>query len=212
MRRTALALAAFFAATAATGETLKTLNMSRPAEGLTSIEIRAGVGDVQVEGNTSGEVIVQVEVRSKTGLFSSDHRSRREAEALQLETRDAGGALALSLGPEHHGDTHWSERWTVRVPAAFAASVKLGVGEIQVLDLGGGVKAEIGVGDVRIEGTYESFGDIHASCGVGDVSLRTPSGRNRGEGFIAHSLSADGPGKAAIRAEAGVGDVKIHLR
>jgi len=214
MRRLALAvaLAASFAATIAAGETLKTLNMSRPAEGLASLTIKAGVGDVQIEGDATGEVVVQVEVKSKGGFFFSDRESRREAEALQIETRTSGDELSLSLGPEHHGDTRWAERWTVRVPAAFAASVKLGVGEITVLDLDGNVKVEIGVGDVRIEGTYQSFGDVHATCGVGDVSLRTPSGRDQGEGFIAHTLSANGPGKATIRAHAGVGDVKIRLR
>jgi len=211
MRRIALAVAALLAAALADGETLKTLTMSRQAEGLTSLAVTAGVGDVQIEGNANGEVVVQVEVKRKSGFFS-DRESQRQAEELQIDARTAGGELELSLGPEHHGDTHWSERWTVRVPAAFAASVKLGVGEVTVLDLGGDVKTEIGVGDVRIEGIYQSFGDVHATCGVGDVSLRTPSGRTRGEGFIAHSLSADGPGTSKIRAHAGVGDVKIRLR
>jgi len=211
MRRLALAVATCLVAALAEGETLKTLTISRPAEGLRSLTITAGVGDVQIEGNANGEVVVQVEVKRKSGFFS-DRESRREAEALQIEANASGDDLELSLEPRHHGDTHWSERWTVRAPAAFAASVKLGVGGVSVLDLAGGVRAEIGVGDVRIEGTYESFGDIHATCGVGDVSLRTPSGRTSGEGFIAHSLSAEGPGKARIRAEAGVGDVKIRLR
>jgi len=214
MRRLALALAlaASFAATVAAGRTLKTLSMSRPAEGLTSLTIRAGVGDVQIEGGATNEVVVQVEVKPRGGIFFGDRQPERDAEALQIEAPTSGDELALALGPKHHGDTVWQESWTVRVPAAFAASVKLGVGEITVLDLDGNVKVEIGVGDVRVEGTYQSFGDVHATCGVGDVSLRTPSGRDQGEGFIAHTLSANGPGKATIRAHAGVGDVKIRLR
>ena len=212
MRRFALALAACFAATVADGETLKTLNMSRPAEGLASVTVKAGVGDVQIEASATNEVVVQVEVKPRGGLFFGDRRPRRDAEALQIEARTSGDELALSLGPEHHGDTVWQERWTVRVPPAFATSIKLGVGDITVLDLGGDVRVEIGVGDVRVEGNYQSFGDVHAACGVGDASLRTPSGHERGEGFIAHTLTAQGPGKATIRVHAGVGDVKIRLR
>ncbi len=53
---------------------------------------------------------------------------------------------------------------------------------------------------------------MHGNCGVGDVSLRTPDGREQGDGFIGHTLNAKGPGKASIHASAGVGDVKIHLR
>jgi hypothetical protein len=212
MRRLALVLATCFAATAAAGETLKTLTMTRPATGLLSLSVKAGVGDVQIESDAINEIAIRVEVRSKHGLFFVDREARRDAEALQIDARALGDELTLSLGPEHHGDTRWVEHWTVRVPAAFAASVKLGVGEITVLDLGGDVRAEVGVGDVRVEGIYQSFGDVHAACGVGDASLRTPAGREQGEGFIAHTLSAQGPGKASIRVHAGVGDVKIRLR
>ncbi len=212
MRRLALVLAISLAATVAAGETLKTLTLSRPAAGVGSLTIRAGVGDVRIEGDSTDEIVIHVDVKSKEGLFFGDRQARREAEALTIEARVVGDELALSLEPEHHGDTHWAEHWAVRVPPSFAASVKLGVGDITVLDLGGDVKAEVGVGDVRIEGIYQSFGDVHASCGVGDASLRTPSGQEEGEGFIAHTLNAQGPGKAGIRVSAGVGDVKIRLR
>ena len=212
MRRTALAVATCLAATIAAGETLKTLTMSRPAEGLASLAVKAGVGDVEIEAGETNQVVVRVEVKSKAGFFAADRQSRRDAEALQIEGRVAGGELALSLGPDEHGDTRWVERWTLRVPAKFAASVKLGVGDVSVLDVGGDVSVEIGVGDVRVEGTYQSFGDVRAACGVGDASLRTPSGREQGDGFIGHTLTAHGPGTSAIRANAGVGDVKIRLR
>jgi len=212
MRRLALALATWLVAAAAVGETLKTLNMSRPAEGVVSVTVKAGVGDVRIEGDAQGEIVVRVEVKSKNGFLFGDRQLRRDAEAAQIEARVSGDELVLSLGPERHGDSHLVEHWTLRVPPSFSASAKLGVGEITVLDIAGDVGAELGVGDVRVEGTYQAFGDVNAACGVGDASLRTPSGREQGEGFIGHTLTAHGPGKSAIRAHAGVGDVKIQLR
>ncbi|HVN76910.1 MAG TPA: hypothetical protein VMT19_11370 [Thermoanaerobaculaceae bacterium] len=212
MRRLALALAAWLAATVAAGETFKTLTMSRPAEGLASVTVKAGLGDIEVDGDATNEVVVRVEVKAKEGFLFGDRQARRDAEAAQIEARVSGGELTLSLGPEEHGDRHWSERWTIRVPPGFSVSAKLGVGDVTVFDLTGDVRAELGVGDVRVEGTYQSFSDIRAECGVGDATLRTPSGRENGEGFIGHALTSHGPGKSSIRVHAGVGDVKIHLR
>ena len=193
MRRTALALAAFFAATIAAGETLKTLNLSRPAEGLASLTIKAGVGDVQIEGGATGEVVVRVEVKSKGGFFFCGPRIPARSRSPPDRSPHRGRRtlpLARSGAPRRHPLV---ERWTLRVPAEFAASVKLGVGDVSVLDVGGDVKVEIGVGDVRVEGTYQSFGDVRAACGVGDASLRTPSGREQGDGFIGHTLHGSRP-------------------
>jgi len=154
---------------------------------------------------------VRVEIRSKDGFFFSDRQAKRDVETTDLQARVSGSELTLSLTPEQRG-AHWVEDWTVRVPAAYAASIKLGVGDTTVLDLNGDVRVEVGVGDVRVEGQYQFFGDVHAACGVGDVSLRTPSGRDEGSGFIGHTLTAHGPGKSSIRTNAGVGDVKLRLR
>ncbi|MGD1146731.1 MAG: hypothetical protein ABR961_02125 [Thermoanaerobaculaceae bacterium] len=212
MRRTALVLATWLAATFAAGETLKTLTLTRPAEGLTEVTIKAGVGDIQIQGDSGDAITVRVEIRSKDGFFFSDRQAKREAESTDLQARVSGSELTLSLTPDQRDGAHWIEDWTVRVPAASAASVKLGVGDTTVLDLTGDVKVEVGVGDVRVEGQYQSFGDVHTACGVGDISLRTPSGRDEGSGFIGHTLTAHGPGKSTIRAHVGVGDVKLRLR
>lgn len=212
MRRIALALATWLAATIAAGETLKTLSLSRPAEGLTGVTIKAGIGDIEVQGDPGNEITVRVEIRSKNGFFLSDRQAKRDVENTDLQARVSGSELTLSLTPEHRDGGHWVEDWTVRVPAGSAVSTKLGVGDTTVLDLAGDVRVEVGVGDVRVEGQYQSFGDVHAACGVGDVSMRTPSGHDEGTGFIGHTLTAQGPGKSTIRAHAGVGDVKIRLR
>ena len=212
MRRLALVLAALLAAAAAAGETLRTLNYTCPAAGLTAIAVKAGIGDVEVLGAAGGEVVVSVDLTPKGGGFFGDRQSAQAAEAIEIEPRTAGGELTLRLKPERRGDVHLSERWTVRVPASLGASVDIGVGDVNVLDLTGDVRVKAGVGDVRIEGPFASFGDVRAASGVGDVTLRTPQGRTEGTGFIGHTLSGHGPGASGIHADAGVGDVTIRLR
>ena len=54
---------------------------------------------------------------------------------------------------------------------------------------------KVGVGDVRNRGLFSAVGEISAASGVGGVTLRTP-GRTEGTGFIGHTLSGHGPGKA----------------
>jgi hypothetical protein len=212
MRRLALALVALLAAAAVAGETLKTLSYSCPGAGLTAIAVKAGIGDVEVLGGTASDVVVSVDLTRKGGGLFGDRQTPREAEAIEIEPRLAGGELTLQLKPEHRGDAHFSERWTVRVPAALAATVKLGVGDVSVLDTSGDIVVRVGVGDVRIEGVFSAVGEVRAASGVGDVTLRTPEGRTEGTGFIGHTLSGHGPGTATVRADAGVGDVTIRLR
>jgi hypothetical protein len=212
VRRLACFLAALLVTTAAPAASVRTLEHTQPAGTLTGIRISAGVGEVEILGDSGHEVRVRVEVKAKhAGLFGT-RASDRDLESLKIEPSASDGTLTLRIAPDHDGDRDFSETWRVYVPGSFAAAVKLGVGEVTVLDLTGDLNAELGVGDVKIEGTNAAFGDVHATCGVGDASLRTPERHDEGEGFIAHHLTAKGPGKATIRAEVGVGDVTIRLR
>lgn len=212
MRRLACFLTTLLVGGVAAGGTVRTLEHSQPAGELTGVTITAGVGEVEVVGDNGNTVRVRVEIKRKHMGWFGSKRSDDEIERLAIESSVSTGDLTLRLKPEKSDDHDFVENWTVYVPTAFSAQVKLGVGDATVLDVTGDVKAELGVGDVKIEGLHASFGNVRASCGVGDASLRTPAGHEEGEGFIAHSLSATGPGKAEIRAEVGVGDVTIRLR
>jgi len=199
-------------AAAATGGTVRTIEHSQPAGELTGIIIIAGVGDVEIVGDNGKDIRARVEIKNKhVGLFGSKD-SDREIESLEIEPSVSGGKLTLRVKPESHEDRNFVETWRVYVPAVFTAQIKLGAGDATVLDVTSEVKPELGVGDVKVEGLHASFGNVRASCGVGDATLRTPLARQEGEGFIAHNLSATGPGKSEIRAEGGGGDVTIRLR
>jgi len=212
VRRLAFFLATLLIAAVAAGETLRTLEHIQPAGALSGIIVTAGVGDVEIVGDNGTEIRARVEIKTKhMGFFGSRH-SDADIASLAIDPSVSGGKLTLRIKPESHEDRSFVEKWRVYVPAAFAAEVKLGVGDATVLDVTGDVEAELGVGDVKVEGLHASFGNVRATCGVGDASLRTPAGREEGKGFIAHNLSAKGPGKAEIRAEVGVGDVTIRLR
>jgi len=212
VRRLAFFLATLLVAAAATGETLRTLEHTQPAKDLTGVIVTAGVGDVEIVGDGGTEIRARVEITKKHTAWFGSSRSDAEIQTLTIDPSVSGGKLSLRLKPDSHEDHDFVENWTVYVPAGLTTEIKLGVGDVTVLDMTGDVRAELGVGDVKVEGLHASFGNVRATCGVGNATLRTPAGRQEGKGFVAHNLSATGPGKAEIHAEVGVGDVTIRLR
>jgi len=212
MRRLALAVLALLVAGIALGEdTTRTLTFSKNAEGIQSVVLEAGVGDVEIVTSRDSGVTAEVTLSASKKSWGAS-RARRELDALELDAEVKAGSLHLRVRGDRGGDHNYGEDWSIQVPATVSVSVELGVGEVTILDVGGDVEVELGVGDVRIEGDYAAVGRIRGSCGVGDVDLRTPEGRHESEGFVGHSLSASGPGKNEIRVKTGVGDVTIRLR
>lgn len=213
MRRLALfGVLLLVAGTASAASDRRTLTLEHGTEGIQTVTIEAGVGDVEVAATDAGKISVEVRITPKHGGFFGSARAQSVIENLSLRADVKGSSLVLKLEGADRHEHDFGEDWTVEVPATIGASIKLGVGDVRIVDLASDIDVEAGVGDVKVEGAYTSFGRIHASSGVGDAELRTPEGRREAEGFIGHSLSADGPGKAEIQLKIGVGDSTIRLR
>jgi hypothetical protein len=212
MRITPLVIAAsLVAAGAQAGGTERAFDFDHAAAGITRVVLEVGVGDVEIIAEDSGHITAHVEVSAKKSWIGSA-RAQRDLEALQLVSEVDGSTLRLRLSQKHDDDHSFGEDWSLHLPPGIAVKSEQGVGDLRILDLAGDIEAAVGVGDVRIEGEYASFGRIRGQSGVGDASLSSPKGREDGSGFIAHTLSSSGPGKASIDASAGVGDIDIRLR
>ena len=211
MKRVLFLFALLVAATAA-AHSDRALDSSKPATGVKEVVLEVGVGDVEVIADESAMITAHVEIERKGGAFWGFRSSRGEIEALEIDSRVEGHTMTLRLRPESRHNRHYSENWTVRLPAHCAVKIEQGVGNVVVRDVAGDLDVELGVGDIEIDGLYASFGRISAECGVGDVTVRTPEKRERGEGFVGHEVRTKGIGSAKLNAEAGVGDVTIRLR
>ena len=210
MRRLAiLACSLLFASATGAGERSKAFTLALPGEGITEVVIEAAVATIDVTGADVTEISGDVELTLDRDEWSSRRAEKLLAEAT-LEKDVRSGALHLRL--ERPDNDEQSEEWTLRVPRSVAVTIKSGVGDIRVLDVTGDIEIDAGVGDIRIEGDWAAFGPVGATCGVGDITLRSPEGRDSGEGFISRRLSVRGPGKATIEVEAGVGDIEMRLR
>lgn len=187
----------------------RVLDASQSAEGIKTVVIEAGVGEITVTGDATKTITARVELSPKTGFWGS--RGRRAVENAELVPVVRGDTLTLRVGPRDK-DHQFGEDWTVNVPPDVEVKIELGVGDVTVLDTLGDIDIDLGVGDVRIESEHKAFGPIHGSTGVGEATLRTPEGREEGDGFIGHNLRGRGPGQSSINISIGVGESQIRLR
>lgn len=207
----------------------RVLERSTPAAGLDRVEIEAGVGDVRVEVGEDDSIHVEVTLEPRRGgLFSSIRTAEREVQEATLEAETAGRALQLRVGT-NADERRFEERWTVVMPARLALQLELGVGDVELRGVVGGITLEAGVGDVVVDA---EGGDLDLEVGVGDLSVRAPAvayasvrcaagvGEARirvqgetlgGGGFVGSSASWTGSGPHRIRAELGVGDASVTL-
>lgn len=200
------------AAAASAGEISRTLTFDRPAEGITAVEVEAGVGELEIIAASGPEISATVEVSIDKSSGWGSRRAEQRLEEIELVAEVRGDRLLLHLSHGGKSTHKWGEEWSIRLPNGIARSVEMGVGEVRILDSEADTRIEVGVGDIEVDGKWAAFGSVSAECGVGDVVLRHPEGVDRGDGFIGRDLHARGPGQAVLEVEAGVGDVVIRLR
>jgi len=208
------AITVIAASAAWAGERSRSFTATATSSELTEVVLRGGVGEVEIFGVGGDAVEVSATASAKRSGIWGSARMQKALDEIRLTSEVRGSTLylALELPEEDDGDREIGEEWTIRMPAALDLHVKFGVGDLKVIDVAGDVTVDFGVGDIRVEGNWADFGTIDASCGVGDVDLRSPEGREDGSGFISRSLRSRGPGRSEIDVRAGVGDVTIKLR
>lgn len=229
VRRTlAFCAAALLLAIGANGAE-RSLNDSFPAATVTAIQITNGVGDVAITAADAPEITVDVTlVPRRGGLFSSYRSAERDVESARLSSRMVDGRLELAIDSESE-EPRFEARWVVVAPAATTLALELGVGDLTVRGIAGGVETELGVGDAVIEvidgdvelelgvgdatvrGPARHFGSIESSAGVGSTDVVVQDQRVSGEGFVGQSSSWQGEGPHRISVEVGVGDSRVVL-
>jgi hypothetical protein len=207
----------------------RTLSDSYPAADIERVVVDAGVGEMVVVAGADDAVSVEITLKARRGgLFSSKRRAERQVEEAELRGEVVGRELHLKVLSESE-ERRFEERWTLEVPARLALELEIGVGDVEVRHLAGGVDLEAGVGDVVIEVSQgdvlidvgvgnatvtapaHAYGRVTSSSGVGDGRLSVGGERIQGEGFVGHSASWSGQGSHRLEIEVGVGDARVTL-
>ncbi|HEX2644761.1 MAG TPA: hypothetical protein VHU81_17320 [Thermoanaerobaculia bacterium] len=204
----ALALAA--PALASADETVRTLTQQLEAANLDELGLDFPVGELIVEAWDRPQV--QIEVRLECGHRRDACREAAEAVKLAPSTRGRGLELELEGWPKH-GAKGLEAHVQVYAPRQLVVDAELGVGDLRINGMEGHVRAELGVGDLSLDLPEAAVATVSLEAGVGDASLSTPQKRYKGSGFVGQELRwRKGAGRADVRAECGVGDVKVALR
>jgi len=230
MNRTwTLVLIAALVGTPALASDSRTLADSFSAGGLERVFLDIGVGDVVVTGTTGDRVEVEVILTARRGgLFSSKRKAEREIEEATLDSHVGGSKLSLSIDSPS-SDRRFEEEWHVELPGDLLVKMDVGVGDVSIRRIAGGVDMECGVGDILIEAEggeisveagvgeitvrapIDAYGQVECAAGVGDARLTVNGEKIGGDGFIGAEVEWEGDGDATIEIEVGVGDATIRL-
>lgn len=226
-----------------------------PATGLKSVDLTAEVGDVEVTAGKADTVkIVVTAIAGTPGHFIFNWTTATAGTPLpadlHLVTERKGDTLVVHLaGAQTAGSAqtanhvlvvspfgaahgHLTGHWQVVLPARLAFSLKSGVGHVRVSGLAGGLRAELGVGDLqanlpggpvsveagvgKVEVTVASpdYGSVALTAGVGDVVF-TVNGKKIRTGyqrsFVASTQHLSGPGRTDYTLKVGTGHVVLNL-
>jgi len=163
------------------------LTANESDQGLTAVDIEGHVGKMQILASTSPGIRVRLEVRQG----NSNGRNRGNPQNIDLRTSREGSKLVVRTSGDHQD---LEEAWIVEMPAHLQVEADLGVGEMVVRCVRGGLKAKVGVGGVRID---VPEGDIEAESGVGEIQVRS---------------ATNSYGDVDVRASVGSGRVSIDGR
>lgn len=205
------------------------LEESYPAGTVDRLRITNGVGDVEVDSGDTDVISVQIFLTPRRGgVFSSMRRAEQEVEAARLKASEHNRKLRLEL-ESPSDEPRFEARWMVTVPARVGFELELGVGDVRLSGLAGGVEMEVGVGNAMIEvsegdvevsvgvgngtvrGPVDVFGSANASGGVGGATIDAEGDIKTGKGFVGHTSSWRGEGSYGIELEVGVGDAAVIL-
>lgn len=209
------------------------LNSKRDANGIDEINITARVGEIHLEVGTSDEIIVDVELEPEDGAGGEVDELIDGAE-LEVSQRSGRIQFEISFADGRNrddDDLDVIEKWRVRVPERLAAVLKMGVGEVEVEGIEGGVDTTVGVGEITVDvpaGTVRlkssvgevtvrhraaDVGRVDLDTNVGDVSLRVEDEFIEPERslFVGSRLTWDGKGDDDINVTVNIGEIDVSV-
>ncbi|HVR96445.1 MAG TPA: hypothetical protein VMW27_07525 [Thermoanaerobaculia bacterium] len=195
---------------AAADEVVRTMNQAFQAQAADEINLDFPVGELVVQAWDEP----QVKIEAKIECDSNRGRCAEAAKALRLVANTRGQRLHIELQGWPKNSTGGLEaNLEVKVPRNLPLIAELGVGKMDISGIENDLKADVGVGEVRIAMPQSAVGSVHLDSGVGDASLSAGGKHYDSSGFIGKELKwTRGTGDAKIDVDCGVGEINVELR
>ncbi len=173
------------------------------------ILLEVPIGELSIEPGVRGRVEIEIVVSC------GSRRCRERAEDVYLDDALRQRSLTLEVrGLENKLTARPSLAVTLRMPPGNALEIDLGVGEIKAKGLRGSLDIDLGVGEARIAASEEDVRSIRLEVGVGDLVLRPERDDQEDSGFLFLGNELywdDGPGRADLSVDVGVGEIRVDL-
>jgi hypothetical protein len=180
-------------------------------EGAQELRVEFPVGNFRIEGDDGETIRVSVRIKCKGGI---DDECQEEARRVRLDHSVSGGTFVLEFEGIRKNVNHHGVEVEARVlaPRAMALKIEMGVGDLDVRDMGGDLQIELGVGDLDIVADRRDYRSADVETGVGDATIRAHPGAVKERGFIGHSAKwYEGKGRSTLDAHVGVGEARVTL-
>jgi len=206
-----LALAAALLSPAASRAASRNLDTTIPTAGVASLRLVLAVGEIEVRGDGGEELRAELSVRCRR-----DSSCAGKIENVHLDSTRQGDRLIFTVRgyPKLLNSDNMQVDGVVHVPAGLPLDIDMKVGKLGVNAVGSDVRVDMGVGEVRVNVAADGIGRVHLDSGVGEATLRSPSGRFEARRSMLIGAKLDwreGRGAALVDVDLGVGEVTVDL-
>jgi len=180
----------------------RTLNVG----GSPNVSVATGSGYIRLKPGSDSQIHIIGHVRASSTWFGTDRDSRVQQIVANPPIVQNGNEI--TIGERHNGDLfrNISIDYDITLPRSSNISAATGSGDLEIQDVGAGLKAQTGSGSIRANnvqgqatlGTGSGDVEMHHS-GPGDIKAETGSGSLRLYGV-----------SGALKASTGSGDIQIE--
>jgi len=180
-----------------------------PAGGLERILVDVPVGEVTIEGSSSAQVELEVNLECDNRGGTCEDLAKRVRVVFLHE----GGDLTLRVKEWPKSRNKGLEAHVrVLMPRRLPLRADLGVGRLSISGLESDVSADLGVGQLNITLPAAAVGSVSADTGIGEAGLVAAGRRYKSAGLVAREIRWNkGTGKARVEADCGVGEIDVRL-
>lgn len=176
-----------------------------------TVRIEIAVAELEIEATDRKDVMVELSLRCRWQLNECEDAIER----LQMESRTSSRRLTLELT----GHSSWRSSIVevdglIQIPQSSPLEVKMGIADLDITGLEKDLRIDVGVGQIRARLPKSSIGEAFIDVGVGQAKVLGSDGRpdERRSFLVGTDVHwDDGPGRAEIDIEVGVGEVTVRL-
>jgi hypothetical protein len=192
------------------GEADRTLHRVVTLDAPRPVRIDLRYGDVRIESGSPGRVEAELTIHCR----HDSKRCAEHVEEIDLEADSSGDRLRLRVvGLPRFSNHGTGIELRVLVPPGFAVDADVGAGRIEVVDVDGDLRVDLGAGEIQVRMPEEAVRSVEARAGVGEARLsRDGTTLAQRRHLVGGHVEWDsGTGEASVDLGVGAGEVAVRL-